>query len=352
MKASISEVVFGKLDDGSVIKQFKLRNARGSIATFLNLGASWVGFQREADKESLVLGCTSAEAFANQHAFLGSTVGRWANRIGHGRLALNGQMIQLEINLPPHHLHGGNSGFSHQIWQSNIQLVDDKTPTLTFTYFSPDGEGGFPGNVSTTVTITLTDDDTVNFQYHATTDADTVLNITNHSYFNLAGQSEGNLKNHEFKIESQTYLDADETALPTGTLLSTQNTVLNFTDWVNAYQNLTPMTDEVLVRAGGYDHCYCFENDRKLKVLATARHLATNTELTCRSNLPGMQFYTSNFLGGTPVGNGTHYQTHGAFCFEPGLWPDSPNHSHFPESVISPEQEFSAIIEYSFKSLE
>ena len=352
MQARISEVVFGHLDDGSVIKKYQLCNARGSIATFLNLGASWVGFTRPNDSESLVLGCTTAIAFANQHAFLGSTVGRWANRIGYGQFQLNGQPVQLEVNLPPHHLHGGKKGFSNKVWQSNIQLVDDKTPTLTFTDFSPAGEGGFPGNITTTVVITLHDNDSVHFNYHATTDATTIFNITNHSYFNLDGQTSGTLSNHEFRIESQSFLEADETALPTGKVKATEGTVLDFSTWTSAWQHLNPMIDENLERAGGYDHCYCFPDDRQLKTLASARNKSRNLKLTCRSTLPGMQFYTSNFLGGTPVGDESRFKTHGAFCFEPGLWPDSPNHDHFPESVISPDQPFSAIIEYSFETLE
>ena len=352
MKASISEVVFGQLEDGSIIKQYQLRNARGSVATFLNLGASWVGFQRASDQESLVLGCTSAETFAKQHAFLGSTVGRWANRIANGQIKLQGQTIQLEVNLPPHHLHGGKQGFSNQIWQSHIQLLNDQTPTLTFTYFSPVGEGGFPGNITATVTITLTEEDTVRFAYHATTDAETIFNITNHSYFNLDGQSFGSLKNHQFKLESQTYLEADETALPTGTLLSSNNSVLDFSDWASAHDHLAPLSDPQLKRAGGYDHCFCFAQDGQLKTLASAKCPEKNLKLTCKSDLPGMQFYTSNFLGGTPVGDGSHFKTHGAFCFEPGLWPDSPNHEHFPECVIDPDHDFSAIIEYSFETLE
>ncbi|WP_196158105.1 aldose epimerase family protein [Reinekea sp. G2M2-21] len=352
MRASISEVEFGTLDDGSVIKKFLLRNSHGTEASFLNLGASWIGFKRQRDSQSLVLGCDDAQTFAHQHAFLGSTVGRWANRIGHGQAQLNGERIQVEVNLPPHHLHGGSHGFSFKLWESRIELADDATPTLTFSHFSPDGEGGFPGNLKTTVKITLTDDDTVRFEYHASTDAPTLLNLTNHAYFNLDGETSGSLRDHEFKLASHQYLEADDDALPTGRVLNSSGTVLDFANWTDVLTKLTPLCDEQLIRAGGIDHCFCYPDDQQLKILAQARHTGSNTQLTCRSTLPGMQFYTGNFLGGTPKSDDTRFATHGAFCFEPGYWPDSPNHEHFPDCTISPEKDFSAIIEYSFDSME
>jgi aldose 1-epimerase len=352
MKASISEVVFGQLGDGSNVKKYTLRNAKGSEANFLNLGASWVGFKRAQDNDSLVLGCETLDAFLNQHAFIGGTIGRYANRIGQGRFDLNGEPVQVEVNLPPHHLHGGKDGFSTKIWQSNIQLLDDTIPTLTFTYFSPEGEGGFPGNVETTVTITLTENDTVRFSYEATTDAPTVFNLTNHAYFNLDGQHSGSLENHEFKINSTQFLDADETALPSGDIVDAAATPLDFSQWKSVYEDLQTLSHERLQRAEGFDHCFCFDNHKELTPLASARFSEKGIDLTCHSDLPGMQFYTGNFLGGSPINETNHFKTHSAFCFEPGYWPDSPNHPHFPDCTIDEDNGYSAIIEYTFNSLE
>lgn len=352
MKASISELVFGQLADGSTVKKYVLRNAKGTVATFSNLGASWLRFQRVGDEQSLVLGCETAEALIKQKAFLGATVGRFANRIKNGQFSLNGQLHQVDVNLPPHHLHGGVDGFSQKIWHSNIQLVDDAIPTLTFSYDSPDGEAGFPANVLTTVKITLTEQDSVRFEYSATADAATVFNLTNHSYFNLAGQLSGSLASHEFKIESDQFLVADELTLPNGEISPTDEIEFDFSQWQSAQQHLEPITNERLKKAGGYDHCYCYADDQQLKLLASARSTQHNVQMNCYSDLPGMQFYTANFLGGTPYNADVKYQSHSSFCFEPGFWPDSPNQAHFPDCTIDPQTPYSAIIEFSFQPLD
>jgi aldose 1-epimerase len=352
MKASISEVVFGQLDDGRTVKKYRLRNAKGTEAVFCNLGAAWIGFQREQDNDSLVLGCEDLESFQSQRAFLGATVGRFANRIGHGRFELDGNTLEVDVNLAPHHLHGGTDGFSGKIWDSHIELVNNQTPTLTFTYFSPAGESGFPANLETKVIITLTEDDTVSLKYLATADEATVINLTNHAYFNLDGQYTGALQHHEFKIDSDAFLEADSDALPTGKLLKVANTALDFTKFKPVFTQLQEMTDPLVKRAGGFDHCYCFDFNTGLQVVAKARSQSSRTQLECSTDLPGMQFYTGNFLGGTPNGTNQHFTTHGAFCFEPGFWPDSPNHTHFPDCRIDADKPFSAIIEYSFKQME
>jgi aldose 1-epimerase len=352
MKASISEVVFGQLTDGSDVKKFMLRNSKGTVATFCNYGAAWVGFKRVEDSASLVLGCDTLDAFVNQRAFLGSTVGRYANRIKNGSFELNGKTILVDTNFPPHHLHGGDDGFSHQIWHSHIQLVDDSVPTLTFKYLSKDGEAGFPGNVETTITVVLTEDDRVTFNYHATTDQPTVLNLTNHVYFNLNGQNSGSLNEHEFKLQSTKFLDADEDAVPNGKFVDASNTAFDFSQWKAISDTLSTLENERLKRASGYDHCFCFSDDKQLKLLASARSVNKSVEVKCYSNLPGMQFYTGNFLGGTPINDHERYQTHGAFCFEPGYWPDSPNQENFPNCVIDEDNAYSAIIEYSFQALD
>jgi len=349
MKARISEVVFGQLEDGRTVKQYKLRNAAGAEATFVNLGAAWTGFTLSEDDINLVLGCETLDALINQRAYIGGTIGRYANRISHGQFNLNGKSIQVETNLPPHHIHGGNCGFANQLWESQIQLINDVTPTLTFRYFSEDGEAGFPGNVNVTVTITLTEQNTVRFDYMATTDQPTIINLTNHSYFNLNGHESGSLNHHEFKLDSNKFLESDSDAVPTGEILSSENTLFDFQNWKTVTEELASLSDPRIQRAEGYDHCYCYPDDKELRRLGSARSSQTGRELACYSNLPGMQFYTGNFLGGTPINSEKRYQRHGAFCFEPGFWPDSPNHPTFPNCVFDQDHDYSAIIEYKFK---
>lgn len=348
MTAGISEVEIGSLPNGKIIKKYCLRNESGAQASFLNLGASWIEFKLAKDEPSLVLGCTTLDAFADQQAYLGATVGRYANRIKNGQFMLNGEKIQLDKNQASHHLHGGNQGISFKVWDSHIELKDDKTPTLTFHCQSEDGESGFPGNVDITLTITLTETNDVQFKYSATTDKPTILNLTNHAYFNLDGSKFGNLNNHQFKLNSTTFLDIDASGIPTGLLIDACDSAMNLTEWQNIKTELSELTEPHLALCEGYDHCYCFKNDHKLKTMASAQSPHSGRKLICKSNLPGMQFYTANFLQGTPVGDGDSYRRHGAFCFEPGFWTDSPNHAHFPDCTIDPDNSYSAIIEYSF----
>ncbi len=348
MIPSISENEFGTLPSGESVKLFTLRNSSGAEATFVNLGAAWMGFKIAQDQPNLVLGCQTLEALLSQQAFFGATVGRYANRVGKGQFQINGIDYQLEINQSPNHLHGGAKGFHSKVWNSHIELVDDVTPVLTFTCFSEDGESGFPGNVEAIAIITLTQDNTVRFEYKATTDKPTIINMTNHAYFNLDGCHEGNLANHEFKIESTTYLESDENTLATGKLIDGKDTPFDFSDWSAAAPHLDPMSNKDLIMAEGYDHCYCFEDDKKLKVLASAKSDTSGRTLVCKSDLPGVQLYTGNFLEGTPANETQSYHKYGGFCLEPGYWTDSPNHAHFPDCVFDSDKSYSAIIEYSF----
>ena len=185
MTATIAEKVLETLASGEQIKQYNLVNKRGTVARFLNLGASWVGFQRPEDEESLVLGCDDLDCFKGQIAYLGATVGRYANRIGYGKFKIQDAEHQLTVNLPPHHLHGGKHGLSSKIWASHI-VLDDGIPTLTFTCQSPDGEEGFPGNADFKVVIRLLDNDEVRFEYFGEVDQPSIINLTNHAYFNLS----------------------------------------------------------------------------------------------------------------------------------------------------------------------
>lgn len=350
MTASISEFVFGHLDNDTVVKRYTLQNSRGTRAEFTNLGAAWIGFQRPEDQQSLVLGCDTLDAFLHQQAYFGATVGRFANRIGQGRFDMDGQHFQLDINAPPNHLHGGSDGLSSKVWSSHITLKDDTVPTLTFRCHSADGESGYPANVTVEVVITLSDDDSVRFEYRAESDARTLLNLTNHTYFNLSGDTAGNLQGQEIRIDGERFLEADDNTLPTGDIVSMAGTGLDFRQWTDIAQRLETSDDPRLDRAAGIDHCFCFEQDRKFRRLASVRSTTRNLQLECHANLPGMQFYTGNFLEGTPKNDDTQYAKHGAFCLEPGFWPDSPNHPHFPDCFIDEKSPYSAIIEYTFES--
>lgn len=346
MVATISEYVWGQLSDGQSVKKFVLTNARGTKAVLTNFGAAWIGFYLPNHTKSVVAGCATVDQFVSQRAYLGATIGRYANRIGFSRFMLADQLIEVTKNLPPHHLHGGSEGFSHKLWDSHITLNDSNTPTLTLSYVSPDGEEGYPGELKTSVTVTLDEDNRLRFKYRAESDKPTVVNLTNHAYFNLGLEQQDSLADHDIKIPAQHYLAADESALPTGELVSVADTALDLRPWTDVYARLNPLRAPELIKAHGYDQCYIYEDDAQLKLMAQARHRKTGLSLSCYSTLPGMQFYTGNFMGGTPKNEVAVYKMHEAFCFEPGFWPDSPNHSHFPDCTITPEKPYTAVIDY------
>lgn len=352
MTALISEQTLGQLENGRIVKRFLLKNTKGAQATFLNLGASWVSYKRPEDQESLVLGCESLEAFQNQGAYLGATVGRFANRIKDARFPLAGQTVQLEANEGSNQLHGGSQGFSNQVFDSHIKLDENNIPTLTFQYHCAAGQSGYPGNMIVTVVVQLMDDNRVRFEYSGTSDALSILNMTCHAYFNLDGQYRGTLEDHEFKLDADSFVQSDETLIPTGELMSVENTALDLRQWKNIQAELSSLNDPYLTLSNGYDHCYCYPTDKKLRTVASAKSSQSNTLLECRSDLPGIQLYSGNFIQDVAFDGQNHFEKHGAFCFEPGFWPDSPNHAHFPDCTIDVDKPYSAIIEYSFKTLD
>lgn len=345
----ISEEIFGDTADGRTLKRFVLRNARGTEAEFCDLGAALMGFRLGCVEQPLdvVLGCDSAEHFRTQRANFGATIGRYANRIGAGRCLVDGQEIQLDVNTPPHHLHGGHKGFSQLIWESHISL-DESVPTLMFRLTSPDGDMGYPGELEVEQRIQLLDDDSLCLNYRATTTKSTPINLTNHVYFNLSGATSGHLQDHEFRIHSDRYTEADATTLPTGVIKTVEGTVFDLREWRSIGDRLDSLEDPELNRARGYDHNYIFGDALSdgVQLLAEVRSLTSGIWLKCFSDLPGMQFYSGNFLGGTPKNDAEHYQTFGAFCMEPGYWPDSPNHDHFPDCILRPGQSWQANIVY------
>ncbi|WP_157954345.1 aldose epimerase family protein [Saccharospirillum mangrovi] len=350
-KTLIAEEVWGQLDDGQDVLQFRLRNEAGAEARLTNFGAALIGFSLpwQDDRLDLVLGCDDLASFVEQSASLGATVGRVANRIGFGKTEIDGQAFTFETNGTPHHLHGGSHGFGRRLWDSRLSL-EDGVPTLVLRLHSPDGDAGYPGAVDIMQTIQLWPDNRLSFDIQATTDQPTLVNLTNHAYFNLAGNIAGELKNHEFRIHADRVTEADETALPTGQVLDVENTVLDLRDWTDVSPRLATLDDAALRRTEGYDHNFIIAdaplNDAVLQ--AEARNNVTGFWLKCFSNQPGVQFYTGNFLGGTPKNANERYLRHGAFCFEPGLWPDSNNHAHFPNAVLRPGENYHNVIVYQF----
>lgn len=273
----------------------------------------------------------------------------YGNRIAHGRFTLGGVSYSLAINNPPNALHGGTQGFDKVLWQVKGVRVGPQGPELTLHYSSHDGEEGYPGDLEVTAVYTLTEDDALRLDYTATTDRDTIVNLTQHSYFNLRG--EGDVLQHQVQINADRFTPVDATLIPTGELKSVEGTPFDFRA-PTAIGARIEATDEQLRIARGYDHNWVFRGliaPDSLILGATVYEPETGRVLEVRSNQPGLQFYTGNFLDGTIRGKGGRiYQRRAGFCMEPQHFPDSPNHPGFPSTVLKPGETYRSSIQYRF----
>ncbi len=327
---------FGRNTSGEDVMLYTLANARGTLVKITPFGGiitSIIVPDRECRMGDVVLGFDELAGYTDKVPFFGAIIGRYGNRIAGGRFSLDGKSYTLACNNGPNHLHGGIRGFDKVLWQA--ENVQAESASLTLTYLSRDMEEGYPGNLSVKVIYTLTDDDRLVIDYSASTDKKSVINLTNHSYFNLAG--EGDILDHELFIDADRYTPVDEGLIPTGELAPVENTPFDFR---------TPQTigarigaqDEQLIRAGGYDHNYVLNGKMgELRRAAAAFEPRTGRLLEVWTTEPGMQLYTGNFLDGTLTGKeGKVYGYRTGFCLETQHFPDSPNHPDFPTTVINP----------------
>jgi len=315
---------------------YTLANARGTMVKITPFGGiitSIIVPDREGRMGDVVLGFDALADYTDKVPFFGAIIGRYGNRIAGGRFTLDGKSCTLACNNGPNHLHGGIRGFDKVLWQAENVQAD--VASLTLTYLSRDMEEGYPGNLSVKVSYTLTDDDRLVIDYSASTDKKSVINLTNHSYFNLAG--EGDILDHELFIDADRYTPIDEGLIPTGELAPVENTPFDF----RSHQTIGArigVRDEQLIRAGGYDHNYVLNGKMgELRKAAAAFESRTGRLLEVWTTEPGMQLYTGNFLDGTLTGKeGKVYGYRTGFCLETQHFPDSPNHPDFPTTVINP----------------
>jgi aldose 1-epimerase len=291
----------------------------------------------------VVLGCDNLGQYLKGSPYFGATVGRVGNRIAKGKFTLDGKEYTLAVNNGPNALHGGIKGFDKRVWAARTVRSDDG-PAVRFTYHSPDGEEGYPGNLDVTVTYTLTNQNALRLDYSAKTDKDTPVNLTNHTYFNLAGH--GDILNTELMLNADKYLAVDDTLIPTGEMKDVKGTPMDFT---------TPHTiGERINQVGGdpkgYDHCYVINGGGKsLTLAARAFEPTSGRVLEMQTTEPGVQFYTSNFLDGSLTGKGgVKYAQHTAFCLEAEHYPDSVNHPEFPSTILHPGETYHQRTEYRF----
>jgi aldose 1-epimerase len=335
---SLHTASFGTLPNKSKVTRFSLTNQLGVTASVMNYGATLVALEapdRRGHLVDITLGFDNLDGYVRHNSpYFGCIVGRCANRIAHGRFHLDGREYRLATNDGVHHLHGGRKGFDKAFWQA--EAGTGQNPSVRFTYQSPDGEEGYPGNLRVAVVYTLTDTNELFIDYHATTDNPTPVNLTNHSYFNLADSE--TILDHESMIASTRFIPVDDTLIPTGEMKRVEGTPMDFTKPNRIGQRI----DQVKGDPGGYDHTYVLDGGGdEVRLAARVRDPRSGRILEVHTTEPGIQFYTGNFLNGSVTGkHGRAYPKHGGFCLEAQHLPDAVNQPAFPSVILCPGQTY------------
>ena len=346
-KPAIEKSMFGRLSDGTIVESYLLRNGRGSAAKLIPYGASltelWVP-DRAGKLADVVLGLDNLEAYLAPHPFFGGTIGRYANRIANGRFALEGNEYQLAINNPPHSLHGGKIGFDRRAWKAEA-LDHPAGAAVRFTYLSPDGEESYPGNLQVTVTYTLTEADELKLEYRAETDQATPINLTNHSYFNLAAS--GDILGHRLYLNSDQYTPVDTTLIPTGEIRTVADTPFDFRGSMAIGEHIAEIKD-----IGGYDHNFVVNGQAgALRIAARLVEPGSGRQMEVWTTEPAIQFYSGIHLDGSVVGKRrVAYRKLVGLCLETQHYPDSPNHPNFPSAILRPGSRFRSETIYKFSA--
>lgn len=336
--------------DGKTVRLFTLTNRKGTVVKVMNYGLIITDIQtpdREGKPGHVVLGFDNLQQYLKGHPFFGAIAGRVANRIAKGKFTLDGREYTLAVNNGPNHLHGGLKGFDKQVWDARPLPAGEHAQAIEFHYLSKDGEEGYPGNLDVTVTYTLTDENELRIDYRANTDKATPVNLTNHSYFNLAGS--GDTLGTEIFIDADRYTKTDKTLIPTGELAPVQGTALDF-------RKPKPMSagigqlDQAHGGPGGYDHNFVLNSGGgKLALAARAHEPKSGRVLEVLTTQPGVQLYNGIGLDGSLVGHdGVRYVKYGGFCLETQHFPDSINHPSFPSVVLRPGQTFQSTTVFKF----
>ncbi len=348
-KSGVEKKPFGSAD-GKEAQLYVLTNEHGMQAAITDFGASLVSLKvpdRNGKLGDIITGYDDAQGYASGNYFFGGTIGRYANRIGGAQFKLDGVTYQLAKNDGPNSLHGGRKGF-HKVYWDAKDVSKQGLPAVRFTYISKDGEEGYPGNLSAKVTYTLTPKNELKIEYSATTDKETVVNLTNHAYFNLAGT--GDILGHKLVIHSSQITPVDKTLIPTGEMMPVKGTPFDF-NTATAIGDRIKQDNEQLKRGGGYDHNWVLDNKTgKLALAVEVYEPTTGRVMELWTTQPGVQFYSGNFLDGAKGKGGAVYAYRSAFCLEPQHFPDSPNKPEFPSATLKPSAEYRQSIVLKFSA--
>ena len=333
---------------GADVSLFTLTNKKGDVVKLTNYGAAIVEINvpdKNGDKANVTFGYETLDGYLSGDAYFGKVVGQFANRIAKGKFTLDSVEYTLALNNGPNSLHGGPTGWHSRVWTAEV-LKDTDFPAVKFTYSKPDMEEGYPGNVVAEVVYTWTDEDELIMDYKVTTDRRTVINITNHAYFNLHGSGNGDILDHEAVIRASAFTPVDSTLIPTGELRPVEGTPFDFRTPHLIGERIGEAYDQ-LILGGGYDHNYVLDNVEQVD--AEVYDPSTGRVIQVITDQPGVQLYTGNFLDGTQTGRGGKvYQYRSGFCLETQHYPDSPNQVSFPSVILTLEEPFLSSTTYKF----
>lgn len=347
----IEKISFGKLPDGREVDQYILKNANGMEVKIMNYGGvitHWTAPDKEGKYEDIVLGFDSLVGYLTPPPYFGAIIGRYGNRIAKGKFTLDGKTYQLAKNNGENHLHGGVVGYDKVLW--NAESIEGAESTLKLTYLSKDGEEGYPGNLNITVTYTLKNDNSLKMDYVATTDKATIINLTNHSYFNLSAAKKDVL-DQEVTLNADRYLPVDEGLIPTGELRLVTGNAFDFSKPTEIGKGINDVRDKQIKLGGGYDHAWILNKKEvnELSLAATVLEKTSGRKMEVMTTEPAIQFYTGNFLDGSLTGKGgVKYAKRFALCLESEHYPDSPNQSAFPSVILKPNEKYSTTTIYKF----
>jgi aldose 1-epimerase len=347
----ISKAGFGTTADGQEVMLYTLRNKNGMVAKITNYGGIVVSLtapDREGNFEDIVLGYETLAEYEQENPYFGALIGRYGNRIGKGQIELDGQAYQLTTNDGPNHLHGGERGFDKVVWDAKME-EGETGPSLLLGYVSEDGEEGYPGSLHAVVRYTLTHENELAIEYKAETDKATPVNLTHHSYFNLSGNAQRDILDHELEILAEHFTPVDDTLIPTGEYRPVEGTPFDFRAAKTIGQDIE--ADNEQIRFGlGYDHNWVIDQnaDGVWRHVATLADPESGRSMTIHTNEPGLQFYSGNFLDGSLSGKGVVYKHRYGLCLETQHFPDSPNRPGFPDTILRPGEVYETRTVYTF----
>jgi aldose 1-epimerase len=349
--ATIEKNHFGKTIDGDDVDQYILSNKKGmeiSIITYGGIITSWTAPDKNRDYKDIVLGYNTLAEYETETPYFGALIGRYGNRIAKGKFTIDGETYTLAVNNGVNHLHGGIKGFDKVVWDAKT-IVNDSTASLELSYLSKDMEEGYPGNLETRVTYTLNNKDELSVKYEAKTDKPTIVNLTQHSYFNLTADFNQPILNHELVINADSFLPVDSTLIPTGEFRNVTETPFDFRSSKAIGKHIN--AENTQIKNGlGYDHCWILNDQEKgFRFVASAYEPVSGRFLEILSDEPGIQFYSGNFLDGTlPSKNQGTYQHRTGFCLETQHYPDTPNQKDFPSVRLNPGESYQSQTVFRF----